>query len=60
MERDAQVESLSLEVFKKHLETWFLENHLETWWCLETWFSGEDGKDGLMVGPNDLRGLFQP
>lgn len=29
-------------------------------WCLEIWFSGEDGRAGSMVGPDDLRGFFQP
>lgn len=29
-------------------------------WCLETRFSGRLGKAGLMVGPNDFKGLFQP
>jgi len=28
-------------------------------WQLGTWFSGRGG-DGLMVGLDDLRGLFQP
>lgn len=26
--------------------------------CLGTWFSGKFGNDGLMVGPDDLRGLL--
>ena len=29
-------------------------------WHLGTWFSGGLGRVGLMVGLNDLKGLFQP
>lgn len=29
-------------------------------WHLEIWFSGEQSGAGLAVGPDDLRGLFQP
>ena len=29
-------------------------------WCLGTWHSGGLGSAGLMVGLDDLKGLFQP
>ena len=29
-------------------------------WCLGTWFSGGLGSVTLMVGLDDLKGLFQP
>ena len=42
------VESLSLEVFKKHVDV-----------ALRDMVSGHGG-DGLMVGLGDINGLFQP
>ena len=42
------VESPSLEGFKKHVDVAF-----------RTW-SSRPGGDGLMIGLDDLRGLFQP
>lgn len=28
--------------------------------CLGIWFRGDSGSDGLMVGPDDLKGILQP
>jgi len=42
------VESSSLEIFKRHVDR-----------VLGTWFSGGLGSVRLMVGLEDLKGLFQ-
>lgn len=28
--------------------------------CLGLWFRGDSGSDGLMAGPDDLKGILQP